>query len=306
MRRARCFLWIGVALVTLCFRPIGIGAQELAPRAYWPAPNGTKVVVFAYQYSSGDVVMDPSLPITGVDSRIHVAQLSYQQTFDLLGRTATIQIDLPYSEGTTEGVVQGEFRRRSVSTFADARVRLAVNFLGAPTMDRAGFQQLRAAPRTIVGASIVVQPPTGGYEPDKLINVGTNRWGVKPGVGLIWPLYPTWLVELDAGVWFFGDNDQFLGTTRGQEPILAAEAHLIKRIRPGFWVAFDVNYYTGGRTAIGGDLSADLQRNARIGGTLTFPLKRRHALRVSYSTGVVTASGGDFNVVSVSYAYVLR
>jgi hypothetical protein len=45
-------------------------AQEMVPRAYWPAPVDTNIVVLAYQRNSGDVVIDPSLPITGVESDI--------------------------------------------------------------------------------------------------------------------------------------------------------------------------------------------------------------------------------------------
>jgi hypothetical protein len=45
-------------------------AQELAPRAYWPAPTGTNVLVLDYQHSAGDIVTDPSLPIAGVKSNI--------------------------------------------------------------------------------------------------------------------------------------------------------------------------------------------------------------------------------------------
>ena len=39
-------------------------AQELTPRAYWPLPNGTNVLSVAYQRSEGDILVDPSLPIT--------------------------------------------------------------------------------------------------------------------------------------------------------------------------------------------------------------------------------------------------
>ena len=62
-------------------------AQELAPRAYWPAPTGTKVLGFGYQFSSGDVLSDPTLPVTGVESKINLAQVSYLHTSKLFGRT---------------------------------------------------------------------------------------------------------------------------------------------------------------------------------------------------------------------------
>jgi hypothetical protein len=281
-------------------------AQELAPRAYWPGPNGTNLLVLGYQYSRGDVVTDPSLPITGVKSRINFAQLTYQHTSSLFGRTANIQFNLPYTRGSTEGFAEGEFRSRHISAMADARARLSINLRGAPAMDEAGFQALRAKPRTIVGASVMVQAPTGAYEADKLINAGTNRWAVKPALGVIWPLRPTWLIEFEFGAWFFGDNDNFLGTTRQQDPILSSDFHLVKRFRPGFWAALDVNYYVGGRTTVDHVERADLQRNSRIGATAVFPVKGRHAIRFGYSTGLVTESGGDFKSFSLNYLYAWR
>jgi hypothetical protein len=173
-------------------------------------------------------------------------------------------------------------------------------------MNAAEFQALRANPKTIVGASLLIQAPTGLYNSDRLLNLGANRWAVKPALGLIWPFRPTWLVELELGAWLFSDNDDFLGVTREQAPILSSEFHLIKIIRPGFWAALDANFYTGGQTTVGQELRADLQRNSRIGGTLLFPFKRQHAIRFSYSTGIVTASGGDFEIFNLSYQFAWR
>ena len=237
-------------------------------------------------------------------SKIHFAQLSYQHTLNLFARTANIQLNLPYTRSSTEGFVDGELRDRDISGMADVGVRFSINLLGAPTMDGAGFQALLAKPRTIVGASVLVQAPTGAYEADKLINVGTNRWSVKPAIGVIWPVRPTWLLEFELGAWFFGDNDSFLGTTREQDPTVSTELHLVKTMRRDFWVSLDVNYYTGGRTTVGQTQRADLQRSSRIGGTVVIPFKRWHAIRFAYSTGVVTESGGDFENLSLSYVRV--
>lgn len=281
----------------------GVAAQELVPRAYWPAPKGTQLLVFGYQYTTGDFLTDPTLPVTGVDSDLNYAQVSYQYTLSLFGRTSNFQFNLPYTWGTTRGLLEGEPRRRELSGMGDARMLLSINLLGAPTLDRAAFQALRADPKTIVGFSVLVQPPTGSYDPDKVINEGTNRWAVKPAFGLIWPVYPTWLIEVDVGAWFFGDNDEFLGTTREQDPILSTEFHLVKRIKPGFWASLDLNYYVGGRTTVSGVVRADLQRNSRLGATVVIPFKRRHAVRLGYSTGLVTESGGDFDTISLNYAF---
>jgi len=279
-------------------------AQELAPRAYWPTPNGMNVFVLAYQHSKGDIVTDPSLPLTGVDSDIDYLQLSYQRTFSLRDRTATVQLSLPFSRGETEGLVDDEFHQRRTSGRGDARARFSINLKGAPSMDAAGFQALRDNPETIVGASLLVQAPTGEYEPDKVINLGTNRWSVKPAIGMILPIHPTWLLEFEIGAWFFGNNDEFLGETREQDPVLSTEFHLVKRIRRGFWVSLDANFYVGGRTSIGENKQANLQRNSRVGATMVFPIKGKHALRGSFSTGAVTESGGDYEMLILSYMYV--
>jgi len=299
-------LCLVAALPAISFWSVAGFAQELAPRAYWPTPTGTNVLVVGYQYTGGDIITDPSLQISGVESDINFAQVSYQRTLSLFGRTTNMQFNLPYTRSSTEGFVEGEFRSRDISAMADARVRLSVNLRGAATMDAAGFQALRAKPRTIVGASLLVQAPTGGYEPDKLINAGTNRWAVKPALGVIWPVRPNWLLEFELGAWFFADNDEFLGATRQQDPILSSEFHLVKRIRPGFWASLDLNYYVGGRTTVDQIEQSDLQRNSRIGATVVFPFKGRHLIRIAISTGIVTESGGDFESFSLNYAYVWR
>jgi hypothetical protein len=289
--------------VLLCVADVAF-SQELVPRAYWPTPNSTNVLVIGYQRNTGDIVTDPSLPITGVESEIDFLQASYQRTFSAWGRTATVQLSLPYTEGRTEGFVEGEFVRRDVVGIGDTRARFAINLKGAPSMDVAGFQELRHNPRTIVGASLLIQAPTGEYETDRLINIGTNRWAAKPAIGVMWPIRPTWLLEAEVGAWFFGDNSDFLGETREQDPILSTEFHLVKRIRPGFWVSLDANFYVGGETRVNNEDAGDLQRNSRFGITGVFPLQRGHALRGNVSTGAVTKSGGDFEIFSLAYIYV--
>ena len=297
MRVFAVLLTINLALASASY------AQELNPRVYWPLPKDTNVLVFSYQNSSGDVVTDPSLPLTGVDSDIDFLSASYQRTLSLFGRSANLQLSLPYSEGRTEGLVEGEYRRRDTAGFGDARLRLSINLKGAPSMDRAQLRELVQNPKTIVGGSLLVQAPSGEYDPDRFINIGTNRWSVKPAIGMIWPIRSGWLFEAEAGVWLFGDNDEFVGQTREQDAIVSTEVHLIRLITPRVWASLDGNYYTGGRTSIDGNQRADLQRNARMGVTLYVALKGGHAVRGSYSSGVVTESGGDYEIINISYVY---
>ena len=86
----------------------GLGqAQELVPRAYWPAPTGTNLLLLGYQFSTGDIITDPTLPVSGVQSDIHYLMVGYQRMFGLFGRTASVQLNAPHTRGTTEGQVEG-------------------------------------------------------------------------------------------------------------------------------------------------------------------------------------------------------
>jgi hypothetical protein len=281
-------------------------AQDLTPRTYWPAPNGTQLFVFGYAHQTGDVVTDPSIPITGVDSRIDSAVLAYQQTIDLFGRTGNFQLEVPYVDGTTTGMVSNEPGRRDVSGFGDIAATLTINLLGAPSMSPADFQELRPQPRPILGASLKIVAPTGEYEADRLINIGTNRWAARLQLGYIRPLSRKWLLEISAGAWFFEDNDEFLGVTREQDPIAALNFHLVRRFSPGFWGSVDLNYYLGGHTTIDGERRADLQRNSRLGFSIAYPFRRRHGVKLGISEGVVTESGGDFRTITLNYVYRIR
>ncbi len=294
-------VWIAVGVVV---NPAT--AQELSPRAYWPAPVGTKLLVVGYQYASGDIVTDPSLPVTGVDSQIHTGLLAYQQTLDVAGRTSNVQVELPYTSGTTTGTYLGQDARADVSGAGDLAVTFAINLSGAPAMDRAAFREFLGAPSPVLGVSLKLVAPTGQYDPDKLINIGTNRWAGRLQLGYIYPLGRGWALEGAVGAWVFQDNDDFLGTTREQNWITSVELHCVKVFRSGVWTSADVNYYTGGRTTIGGDIKADFQRNSRLGFTVAYPFARRHVVKLGMSSGVLTESGGDFLKLMLTYGLLIR
>jgi hypothetical protein len=294
-------------LLALCFFAASASAQDLTPRAYWPTPQGTKIFVLGYAHQEGDVVMDPSLPITGVDSKINSLVVAYQQTVSLFGRTSTFQFEVPFAEGTTVGMLVNGPGRRNVTGIGDVTALLSINLIGAPSMNRESFQKFRQNPRSVLGASLKIVAPTGQYDADKLINIGTNRWAVRARLGYSQPLNSKkWVLELAVGTWFFKDNDEFLGQTRKQDPITAIDFSVIRRFRAGFWGSLDLNYYLGGRSTFGGNKGADFQRNSRFGFTLAYPIKGRHALKASFSNGIATKSGGDYKAIGISYIYLIN
>ncbi len=95
----------------------------------------------------------------------------------------------------------------------------------------------------------------------------------------------------------------FRGQKREQDPIAGAQLNLIYRIRPGFWAALDTNYIYGGRSTVAGERRSDLQRNSRIGGTISVPIKGEHILKFSANGRVTGSFGGDYNTFAIAYQY---
>jgi hypothetical protein len=184
------------------------------------------------------------------------------------------------------------------SGLADLRAQLTVNILGGPALTPKEFAALR--PNAVVGLSLMVAAPTGQYDPSKLINIGSNRWSVKPQVGASKTLGP-WYLEFYGGVWFFTDNANFYGgSLREQDPIGTFQAHVGYTFKPRLWLAADATFYTGGRTTLNGRDKADTQSNSRVGLTLAVPLGRRSALKASWATGFTTRIGADFDTFGVA------
>lgn len=282
-----------------------LAAQEMTPRAYWPAPKGTRIATIGLSHVSGDTIPDPSLPIPGVDSDIATLQVGYLQTLSLLGRTANLILEVPYSDGDTVGVdkVTGKIKRE-YRGIGDVAATLSVNFMGAPSMDKQQFDELRRDPGPIFGGSLKLVAPTGKYDEDRLINVGANRWAMKAELGYIVPLNRKWLLEFDLGGWFFADNDDFLGFTKEQDPLASAQVHLVRRIRPGFWASLDSSFYQGGRSTVDGTRLDDLQRDSKLGFTVGYPVARGHVIKLNYSLGSVSDSREDFDILVLSYSRV--
>jgi hypothetical protein len=163
----------------------------------------------------------------------------------------------------------------------------------------------RRKPATTLGVGLSVSAPTGEYHPDRLINVGTNRWAIKPEVGVAHPI-GNWYLEASAGAWFFEDNDDFFGGKhREQDPLAGVQAHVSYTFRPRLWLALNGIFYEGGRTTVDGVRKDDRQSNSRYGLTLSVPLGRTQSLKLSWSEGASTRIGSDFTNYGIAWQYTM-
>jgi hypothetical protein len=182
----------------------------------------------------------------------------------------------------------------------DSRLKLSVNLAGNPAMRARAFS--KAPRKTIVGTSLTVTAPTGEYDRTKLINLGTNRWSVKPEVGVAVPA-GHWDVDAYLGVWLFTDNDDFYpgGLRRSQDPVVAFQGHVSYTFKPRLWLAMDSTWYSGGSAQVEGGEPGLGFSNSRLGATLSLPVGRSHSFKVAYSSGVSVRTGTDFRMISIGW-----
>jgi hypothetical protein len=276
-------------------------AQELEPRAYSPSPVGTNFVVANYANLTGQVLTDPSLPITDVEATIKLLTLGYVRTFGLAGHSASLGLLVPIADADVSGNVFDAPNQVHRGGLGDVRMRFALGLFGSPALSPEQFA--RREPSASLGASLTVVAPTGRYSASRLINVGANRWAIKPEIGISKPI-GNWFVEGTAGVWLFSENDAFLGgQRRKQKPLAGYQFHGGYNFSPGLWLAADAGLYTGGETEVNGVAGQDRKENSRYGLTLSLPLQRDWSAKLNWSRGLVTRSGGDFKSIGITLQY---
>jgi hypothetical protein len=277
-------------------------AQDLTPRAYLITPVESNAIILSYSYNTGEVVLDPTLPVTDVKAQFQVPVFSLYHSFGLFGRSANVVIALPYGYGHFSGKVYDTAAQISRSGLADSRIRFSVNLRGGPAMDLREFMKYRE--RTIIGTSITMIVPTGQYDPARLINVGANRWAFKPEIGLT-HRRGHWALDAYAGAWLFTTNPAFFPgrNVREQNAIGSLEFHLGYYVRPKMWVSFDSNFWTGGSTVLNGKSNDDAAQNSRLGGTAAIPITRYQSLKFSASRGAIIRIGGNYTTVTAGWQY---
>jgi len=301
MRRSSTLSRVLACLLCLLIQPSI--AQELEPRRWTHLPVGANFVGMGYALSDGNIFLDPSLLIEDAQAKLHSFGLGYVRALDVAGKSGRIQFTAPYSLGRWEGLVDGELASTRRAGFGDPRVRFAVNLVGSPAQRAAEFAQFQ--PKTIVGVALDVSLPLGEYRSDRLINLGSNRWTLRPQIGVVHN-FAKWTVELTGSAWLFTDNqDYFQGTEREQDPLYALETHAIYTFRPGLWASLSAAYGSGARSILDGIEGNDRQGNLLWAASMGFPIDRRHGFKVAFVKGDTTRSiGVDYDSLIFAYSYM--
>lgn len=275
----RCRATLAVLVLSCAFGDLF--AQDTEPRRWTQMPTGLNFIGVAANYIKGDIFLDPVLLAEDVTFEMAGTGLAYIHSFGMLGRSARVDVSVPYASGRWQGLVDGVYTSIRRKGFMDPRIRLSMLLYGGPAEAPADFAK-SVKSNTVVGAAVAITLPYGHYLEDRLINLGQNRWVIRPQLGVTHSR-SQWTYELTGDVFFYGDNNEFFGGNRLEsDPLYALQGHLIYTFRPGLWASLSSAYGSGLQATINGLPKDNKAGNWVSALSVGIPISRTQGLNISW------------------------
>jgi Putative MetA-pathway of phenol degradation len=296
------FLLIIFFLLRIILFPSVSSSQEMEPRNYSSVPVGLNVLALSYGYSTGNIIADVTSPVKDLELSSNTIGLGYLRSFGLFGKLCKVQAAVPFVFLNGSAKLRGIDTSGSRTGFADAKVKFVMNLIGTPALMPKDFAKFKE--EFVLGASVSVSVPTGQYYDDKIINLGANRWGFKPEIGISYNK-GAWFFEFFTGVWFFTKNTDYVNkNVLSQNPLFSLQGHISYLFPSKIWIALNSVFVKGGKTQLNGETRNDFEGNFRSGATLSVPIDSHNSLKANFSFGIATRIGGDFTIYSLTYQYL--
>ncbi len=304
--------WLYLVVSTL----IAIGAlcppQTLAQvpaRFYWKTLSDSNAVPVIFQSLSGNTnPFDPAhtiAPGASLDATLGI--VGYARTFSLFDRAAMAALLFPMGHISGEVTVAGRTFNQSASGFGDPMIEFNINVIGPPAQKDIPAV-MRYEPGFSVDLLADLAVPIGEYDSSQPLNLGQNRWYGRFGVPTILQIGP-WVpgqrmtLELLPAVWFFGNNDDYVGQTMETDPLFQLDAHVTRDITDKLWASLDAAWYYGGEATIN-DTQGEKLNNIGLGITLGYQINDNLNLTVGYKSTINDSSSDDLRMDSFMVSLV--
>ncbi len=277
-----------------------LNAQTLEPRLYANAPVDLNFMVIAYKYSTGALETSPELQLEDSDLDVDLTAFAYARVFSFFDKCAKFDLIIPTSHIKGTVTQDGIKLPRDIAGLGDIKARISVNIFGSPALSLSEFSNYN--PDTIIGLSLQTTVPTGQYNESKLINIGTNTWAIKSGIGIS-KYIDNFVFELSADAEFYSKNNDYLTEDLQRDPVYSLQAHMIYNMPKGMWFAIGGNYYWGGEAVISNESQDNAFSSTRLSALLAIPIDKRNSIKIHGSTGVNTRIGTDFTSILFAWQY---
>jgi hypothetical protein len=295
----RCFIFVLLL--------VGAGhssAQDLEPRRWTAVPAGVNVVGAGYVGLQGDVLFDPVLKVEDAEVSGHVVAVSYVRSFAIGNKLARFDAVVPWQNMRWSGLLDGEPATAERVGLADPVLRISVLLAGAPAAGSTSDESKKS--NTIFGVAVAVSVPLGEFESDKLLNLGQNRFYVRPQLGVL-HTRGQWSYELTGSTFIYSGNDDFFGGLElEQDPLYALQAHVIRVFdKTGYWAALSTGYGWKGDTVVDGVRSDNSQKRWLSSLAFGIPLGTKQGMKFAYLRDrTKTKQGANVDSLAIGWSYV--
>ena len=297
-------MYRSLAIFALLISTGPANAQDLEPRRWTALPAGINVVGAGYVGLQGDVYVDPVLKLEGVEVSGHVVAVSYVRSFKIANKLGRIDFVVPWQNMRWSGLMDGAPATAERVGLADPIVRFSILLAGASASDGPANDGKKS--NTIFGAAVAVSVPLGEYENDKLLNLGNNRFYIRPQLGVL-HTRGKWSYELTGSTFIYTENDDFFGgSSLEQDPLYALQAHVIRVFdKPGYWVALSTGYGWKGETVVDGVRSDNSQKRWLSSLAFGIPLGKKQGMNFAYLRDrTKTNIGADVDSLAIAWSIV--
>jgi hypothetical protein len=282
--------------------PGQVYAQFAEAHHYDNTPIGVNQVELAYAYAHSDASIDTSLVVAGARFNLNQGTITYTRYFGFLHRAAWVEASVPLAD--LSGSVSGTNIQGSITGSGDSSYAVTGLLKGGPALSPDQFADYK--PTTTVGLSLTISAPTGQYDPNHLLNLGSDRWSFKPEIALSHPFGSgqKWQCDGYAHAYFFTDNTSYHGKEiLRQEPLPGLEGHVSYFFVPKAWASIDALYSFRGPTVINGVNQNNAQKNFTLGSEVNVSLNSQNSLVFQFAKALVHQNGPSLTGFAVKYTY---
>jgi len=180
-----------------------------------------------------------------IDIANNLYMLTYTRSQPLLGRSALISLILPAGSISTDASLPLGAGDGFVHGIGDPGISATLNLIGAPNLSVSDF--LRYEQTTTVALSLMGSFPLGQYDPEGVLNMGSNQTKLRIGLPVVQAL-GAWVpgrrttLEILPTVTLLSGNDDARGQSIDSDAAWMVESHLTRDMTKRAFLSLDYSY----------------------------------------------------------------